>query len=81
MNKSPGIVELVVDFSDTPARPRNYDPSRLYPRELTDDEVLARIEFLKADNARLKAKADERSRVRLDQRAKPLLSDWYGGNR
>lgn len=54
MSKRLDFVSFEEYVPGSPPRPRNYDPSRLYPRPLTDDEVLERNKFLKAENARLK---------------------------
>lgn len=73
MNKSPVTIAVFMarhEFLSSSARPLKYDPSKEHPRPVTDDEVRARNEFLKAENARLKAEADERRR-----------GGWYGGNR
>lgn len=62
MNKRPGFVTFKDGVPGSPSRPRTYDPSRLYPRPVTDEEVLERNKFLKAENARLRAAQEKRLR-------------------
>lgn len=66
MSKLPGIVYFVEGLPGSQARSRNYDPSRKYPQPLTDDDVRARIEFLKAENAQMRRIAERRAQASAD---------------